>query len=82
MHFGLFGEDHAPSTFGLDTAHRRGGGRIAIARTVAVWHLIKPVLGGQRADFLRLKQDVITGIAHGLAFREFAAVWRAGPWRK
>src|SRR6056297_867364 len=64
VHLALFGKDHAPATFGLDTPHFRRGGWIAIPTTVAVRHLVEPVLGGKRADFHLFEYDVIPWIAH------------------
>ena len=63
VHFGLLGEDDAPAALGLDPAHRRGRGRVAVAAAVAVRHLVKPVFRGNRPDLHRFEQDIVARIS-------------------
>ena len=57
--FALFGEDDAPAAMRLHPAHLRRCGRVAIARAVAMGHLIETVLRRDRADGQRLEQRLI-----------------------
>ncbi len=50
MDFHLFGADHAPAAFGFHTAHGGEAVRHAIAKAVAVRHLIEAIGRDYRAD--------------------------------
>ncbi len=69
VHLALFGKDDAPAAFGLDPAHFRRRGRVAIAAAVAVRHLIEAVLRRHRTDVEGLEQNVVSAVSrHGSAF--------------
>ena len=59
----LLGADDRPAALGLDPAHHRVGGRVAVPHPVAVRHLEEPVARRHRADPDRLEQDVETRLA-------------------
>ena len=61
--FHLLGKDDAPAAFRFHPPHFGRSGRIAIASTVAMRHLVEAVLGGDRPDPHRLEQDIVTRIA-------------------
>ena len=65
MDLHLLGADDRPAALGLDAAHHRVGGRVAVAHAVAVRHLEEAVARGHRPDAHRLEQDVVTRVAHG-----------------
>ena len=58
----LFCTNNSPAAFRLHSAHGRHGTRIDAAHAVAMGHLEEAVLGGQRADFQRLKKDVVAWV--------------------
>ena len=62
MDFHLFRADHSPSTFGLDSTHRRQRVGAHIAHAVAMWNLIKAILRGYRPNLYRFKKNVVTRI--------------------
>ena len=63
MDLDFFGTDYSPAAFRLDTAHGRQTFGMQMAHAVAVGHLVKAVLSGDRADFHGFKENVIAGIA-------------------
>ncbi len=63
MDLDLLGAHDRPPAFGLDAAHHRVGGRVAVAHAVAVRHLEEAVACGHRPEPDRLEQDVVAGIA-------------------
>ncbi|MOA06526.1 hypothetical protein D3C78_1261650 [compost metagenome] len=60
--FHFFGADHAPATLGFYPAQFGEPARLGPAHAVAVGNLEEAVLGDDRADALRLEEDVVTGI--------------------
>ena len=63
MDFDLLGADDGPTALGLDAAHDRVGGRVAVAHAVAMRHLEEAVARGDRAELHRLEQDVVARVA-------------------
>ena len=63
MEFDLLGADDGPAALGLDTAHHRMGGRVAVAHPVAVRHLEESVARGHRPELHGLEQDVVARVA-------------------
>src|SRR6185312_4793281 len=61
VHFADLGEYDAPSSLGLDGAHRRHPGWVSMSHPVAMRDLIEAVSRGDRADADRLEEDVVTG---------------------
>ena len=59
----LLGAHDRPAALGLDAAHHRVGGRVAVAHAVAVRHLEEAVARGHRPEPDGLEQDVVAGVA-------------------
>ena len=59
----VLGADYAPSTLGLHAAVRGVAVGHVMAVGIAVRDLVKPVFRRLWADFYRLEQNVVTGIA-------------------
>src|SRR5947209_5741161 len=57
------GRFDGPTALGLDAAHDRVGGRVAVAHAVAMRHLEEAVARGDRAELHRLEQDVVARVA-------------------
>ena len=63
VHFILLGEDDAPAALSLDAAHSGRSRGVAIAATVAMWHLVKSVPGGYRSNLHGFEQNIVTWIS-------------------
>ena len=63
MDLAFLGRDHGPAALRLHAPHGGMGVRVAVAHAVAMRHLEKAVLRGDRPDADRLEQDVVARIA-------------------
>ena len=72
VHRAIFGIDDTPAALSFYFAQpgKNTGALRAAAGTMG--HLVKSVFSSNRADFYRLKQDIITRITHGLTIKNFA----------
>ena len=68
----LLGADDGPASLGLDAAHDRVRGRVAVAHAVAVRHLEEAVARGHRPELDGLEQDVVARVAAHCAKRLLA----------
>src|SRR5712672_542708 len=74
----IFGIDSRPAAFGFQRTMRRLESRLVGTRTDAMGHLIEPVAQRLRADFDRLKQDVVFWVARHtliLSLRGAVFIW-------